>query len=293
MIQFQRLFNKFINEGLNRFLRDAKFYIRQEITQLPQDIYYFHCNNTHNVLDEDWDNLIILDSARFDFFEKYRILPGELSKKQSSGTWSRPYLRRNFGGRDLLDTVYIGENPYIHQVDISGFFAVHAVDVSEISVARTGSHPLDNNQKIRELISKYPNKKIIVHLMQPHTPHYTSTGKRYDTSIDVTGSSHAENDERLRIRYINSMVFGMLRAAIINMNLIGKTVITADHGENLGELINGKKIYAHKNFTLECKSVPWLELPTKQRKQILRGDVQQNIELSDSVSMQLKALGYK
>ena len=293
MNQVRRLFNKIIHEGLTRFLQDTSFYLRQEITQLPRDVYYFHRNNTHDVLNEDWDNLIILDSARFDFFEKHRVLAGELSKKQSSGTWSRPYLRRNFGGRDLLDTVYIGENPYIHQVDISGFYAVHAVDVSDITVARTGCDPMDNTQKICNITDMYPHKKLIIHLMQPHTPHYTSTGERYDTPINNSGSSRPENDERLRTRYINSMIFGMLRAAIINLSLNGKTVVTADHGENLGELINGNKIYGHKNFTLECEVVPWLELPTRERKQTLRGDVQQNIDLSDHVSNQLEFLGYK
>jgi hypothetical protein len=49
--------------------------------------------------------------------------------------------------------------------------------------------------------------------------------------------------------------------------LEGKTVISADHGENLGEREFGVKFYGHANETKYCRFVPWLELEYDMRKQ--------------------------
>lgn len=39
-----------------------------------------------NVVDEEWDNLIVLDSCRYDAFEEVNSLQGRLMKKTSKGT---------------------------------------------------------------------------------------------------------------------------------------------------------------------------------------------------------------
>lgn len=49
-----------------------------------------------DVVEEDWDNLIVLDSCRYDAFEKVNHIPGNLECKISKGTTTIQWLNRNF-----------------------------------------------------------------------------------------------------------------------------------------------------------------------------------------------------
>src|SRR6056297_529711 len=49
------------------------------------------------VMDEDWDNLIILDACRYDMFAEQVDLDGELESRISLGSTSEEFLEQNFG----------------------------------------------------------------------------------------------------------------------------------------------------------------------------------------------------
>jgi hypothetical protein len=49
----------------------------------------------------------------------------------------------------------------------------------------------------------------------------------------------------------------------------GKTVVSSDHGENLGEIQHGIEMVEHGLETPECRLVPWLELPHQERREII------------------------
>lgn len=51
-------------------------------------------------------------------------------------------------------------------------------------------------------------------------------------------------------------------------SLPGKTVVSADHGENLGERKFGFTLVGHTYDSEETRIVPWLELPCEERRQI-------------------------
>ena len=67
------------------------------------------------ILDEDWDNLIILDACRYDFFKEEiekRQIDGYLKKVISRGSHTLNFLKENFTEDYYNDIVYITANPH-------------------------------------------------------------------------------------------------------------------------------------------------------------------------------------
>ncbi|TKX67638.1 hypothetical protein [Halorubrum sp. GN11GM_10-3_MGM] len=75
---------------------------------LVRDVF---CNGTDGVpvVEKDWDNLIILDACRYDLFQEVSEVDGELSPAVSLGSSTGEFMRKNFGGGEFLDLVYISE----------------------------------------------------------------------------------------------------------------------------------------------------------------------------------------
>jgi hypothetical protein len=72
-------------------------------------------HNGTNVLEEDWDTLLILDACRYDTFSDVHSLPGTLNKRISVGGNTYEWLRGTFDGRDLRDTIYVTANPQLYR----------------------------------------------------------------------------------------------------------------------------------------------------------------------------------
>jgi hypothetical protein len=66
-----------------------------------------------SVVDEDWDNLIVLDACRADLFEEVadRDEFDEYRRVTSNASNTTPWTRKNFGGHSLGDIVYVTANP--------------------------------------------------------------------------------------------------------------------------------------------------------------------------------------
>lgn len=53
-----------------------------------------------NIIDADWDQLLILDACRYDIFSEHAgELPGTLSRRESKASATRQFLEANFGGK--------------------------------------------------------------------------------------------------------------------------------------------------------------------------------------------------
>lgn len=111
MISWKNLKDRYYKSGihrnvcLNRWSRDLNR--RYRYTLRGQKFY----QKGVNVLDEDWDNLIILDACRYDIFEELNHINGNLTQKKSRGCRTPEWIRGNFSCKELLDTVYISANP--------------------------------------------------------------------------------------------------------------------------------------------------------------------------------------
>ena len=67
------------------------------------------------VFDKDWDTLVVLDACRYDMFEAISQLDGRLSSRFSKGSSTVEWLRANFHGPDLRDTIYVTANPQLER----------------------------------------------------------------------------------------------------------------------------------------------------------------------------------
>jgi len=81
-------------------------------------------SDTVDVIQKEWDNLLILDACRYDMFEKQWNFGGELRRVRSPASWSWGFLKESFAGRELHDTVYITANPYTYKLPDGTFHAV-------------------------------------------------------------------------------------------------------------------------------------------------------------------------
>ena len=71
-----------------------------------------------NVLEEDWDYLIVLDACRFDTFEKvYRdYFTGNLEKRESVASSTPEWASKVFEGENEI--TYFSSNPFINDVGL-------------------------------------------------------------------------------------------------------------------------------------------------------------------------------
>jgi hypothetical protein len=257
---------------------------------------------------EDWDNLIILDAYRYDYFKKYSRFEGNLRQEFSRGNRSGEFLRQNFSDEQLHDTVYITANPHATVLDEDTFYTIEFLldrwD-SEVGVVL----PDDVTDAAINAEKKYPNKRLIVHYMQPHDPHLGETAKTYrertDLSTEATHSSFPEtrfprlftegeiSKEELEKAYVETIRIVEDSVEDLLSELTGKTIISSDHGENLGEERFGQIYLEHSIDTKECRFVPWLELPYEERKDVTEEEPI-GYELPDKkrTEKQLSALGY-
>jgi len=126
------------------------------------------------VVDREWDTLLLLDACRYDLFEEAlrdHPLPGELSMRRSMESGTPGYLAENFAGGTFHDVVYVTANPYVHTELPPGTF--HEV----VPVWRDGWDeelatvtPETVAGAAREAHDEHPDKRLVVHFNQPHTP---------------------------------------------------------------------------------------------------------------------------
>lgn len=81
------------------------------------------------VMNEDWDNLIILDGCRYDVFEETCSMEGQLQPAISPASCTREWLGENFP-EEYPDTVYVSANPQtqIHGVEDRFFKSIRIWD---------------------------------------------------------------------------------------------------------------------------------------------------------------------
>lgn len=159
---------------------------------------------------------------------------------------------------------------------------------------------------------EYPNKRIIVHYMQPHFPFLGSTGESFEhAGIDSTADpdEHANpwldlipmgdvDPERVRRAYREnySVVWNHVEELLAKVR--GKVVITADHGNLIGERTwpIPIKTYGYPNGIRHpnLQRVPWVVVQSGDRRAIETGPPEQGGTFSErEVDDQLEALGYR
>jgi len=254
--------------------------------------------NSFDLMERDWDTAIILDACRFDYFKEENKFNGKLKKETAPGGASEEFIREMFLGRELHDTVCVTGNPFVSILEPNTFHDLIADDVWDIGNKQAA--PDQVTEAAVQAHRKYPNKRIIVHYMQPHFPIHHPDYKFVNNGIlwrhgqfwpDSVSKQDVRNGYRANLRYVISHVEKLVD------EINGKTVITADHGELLGERVQPIpfQVYNHHTglYVRELLDVPWLELDSSDRRSIRSEPpmIEQDINKKDRQD-RLRALGY-
>ncbi|MHA1250814.1 MAG: hypothetical protein ACTSRP_12550 [Candidatus Helarchaeota archaeon] len=266
------------------------FYIRDFfLFKLIQMIYRSNCE--FFIFNEKWDNLIILDACRYDSFKSFylkRNMKGTLKKKISCGSHTTTFLRENFKKEFYDDIVYITANPYVDILLKDRFHAIVSVWKNGWDEKNHTVLPKTMYEYIIDALFRYPDKRLIIHFMQPHYPYIGyKLGKERLMQLREKGFKREKvkmpkKRKNKRLFSLYSLDFyGMIskedHLKIYNKNLEkaipiieklidilpGRTVITSDHGESIGDLIHPLipiQFYGHNaNLKLPVLiTVPWL-----------------------------------
>ena len=120
-----------------------------------------------NVRDEEWDTVAVLDGCRYDAYQE--VIGDSVDWRISQGSASGEFLRKNFQGKTFHDTVYVTANPWaLTEVPDDVFFKVFHVWDTHWNEELGTVLPEDLVAVAEEAFEAHPNKKFIVHFMQPH-----------------------------------------------------------------------------------------------------------------------------
>ena len=275
------------------------------------------------IMDRDWDNLIILDACRFDIFRDVVTFDGDLEAVTSRGSATPEFLKQNFDGRIAYDTVFVSSNAqvgkYRKHIDVYKLVGLWGDKVDEHSRDQTSPRNLTDAEPVVEntihLHEQYPNKRLISHFLPPHTPYLVKDGERITESSPYRTLMAARRGEisaeEIQSVYTENVKYILEQISTLLDELSGKTVITADHGELLGEgvpwyarILHGRWgldkwryfDYGHYNYIHEPKlvTVPWFEITNGSRRRIEAATQPEETEVDeDSIEQQLQSLGYK
>jgi len=308
-------------ENLKRAIRNPVLIGREalRVTSWPLHRAYgwytdLQCDNEEtDVMEEDWDNLIILDAARPDYFERVNSIEGTVQTRVSSGKKSWEFIDENFVGRELHDTIYVAANPFSTEIPEGTFHYVDHLHSRMWDDSIGTVQPEAVTAAAVERHEQYPNKRLIVHYMQPHRPYLGETATILRERLDLQG--YGEHDEGIQIwgavkqgdvtieeirkAYAESLKIVLESVGELLAALPGRSVVTSDHGEMLGERVFPftTRVWGHmEGFdTPTLREVPWLEVEADVRRDIYSDPPVESdgTDLSDeAVTDRLKTLGY-
>lgn len=311
--------NHYTLENLKRAIQNPHLFGRElhRLFSLPIHRAYGRyvdrkVSGSEPMMERDWDNLLILDACRFDYFEAQNRIDGDLSKVISPGKMSWEFMQEEFVGNTFHDTVYITANTFATQLSEDIFFkTVYLNDQWDDEIGTI--YPAHMVEAAREAHEQYPNKRLIVHFMQPHRPYLGPTADRLRDRVDLVGLDNDQDGiqiwgavkqknvtaSEIRRAYSETLDIVLDHAADLIEALDGKSVITSDHGEMLGERVFPftTRVWGHmEGFdTPLLREVPWLAVESATRRDVVESEpIGAEYSVSESeVEEQLEALGYK
>lgn len=285
-------------------------------------------------MSKDWDNLIVLDACRYDTLADRDPFGQPVEQRVSLGSNTTEFCRRNFIGKQYHDTVYVTANPKGLKIDIPGRYGdnqptFHST-VSLLDEWDKGAHtvlPEDVTRRALEIEQQFPDKRLLIHFVQPHLPYLGDKARQLRTEYNISiggweteEHEYTESDNTIEAEnigfdaitdskydltaddfwemYEQTLEITLSSVEKLADGLEGKTAITADHGEMFGERTFpfSRRTYGHpkRRRSDELCLVPWIELDAGQRKQIVAETPVAETDFDEeTIAARLKALGYK
>ena len=254
-------------------------------------------NRGYNILEADWDNLIVLDACRADLFEEtVDVSSYDKYTRQSSPVSATPdWVQHFFSKKEFPDIVYVTGNPQISKYAASSFHALENVWETSFSETDGSVPPQCVSKAALDAHKKYPNKRLVIHFMQPHQPFL---GDLTDLNQNPW---HAYRDGLVSKKevwkgYQENLELALSKVNTLISQLNGKTVVTSDHGNLIGERLSPIPIrgYGHPPGINHpaLREVPWAVINGDRRK-ITPGRITHSDVVQTDVTKRLQQLGYK
>ncbi|UIP01068.1 hypothetical protein Hbl1158_06870 [Halobaculum sp. CBA1158] len=260
-------------------------------------------NYGRNIFDDSWDVVVILDACRWDLMREveasYEFVDdtADYSIASSSGEW----IPKTFDDVDTSDVAYVTANPFSKMLLDGGDFLVldevwdYAVDeeirtIPADAVTDRGIHTYRNADP----------EKLILHYMQPHYPFVPSPMDRGLPLHDFGQSPWSDVWDRLQAgevtyddvwqNYRANLEYVLDSVAILLDNVDGEVLITADHGNLLGEF----GLYGHPDHVPlpALKRVPWCKTSATDNRSHEPKEWKSSEEAHDREDL-LRDLGYR
>ena len=308
--------NHFTIENCRRALQNPRLIWREvhRLLSLPFNKaygYYVDQNaSSVDVMSKEWDNLFILDACRADYFETQHRFEEPAERVIAPGKMSWEFMQKTFLGGQFYDTIYITSNPFATRLPEDTFFKTeYLIDEWDNEVGTI--HPEDVVAAGAAAHEQYPNKRLILHFMQPHRPYLGPMAEQLRERVNLKGYRNQGDGVQIwgavkekqvsvnevRQAYAESLdiVLSVVEDALSEFD--GKTAITADHGEMLGERVFPftSRVWGHSEgfSTLTLREVPWLVVDGDRREVSDSPPVNSGEDLGESeVRDRLQALGY-
>ncbi|AZH26308.1 alkaline phosphatase family protein [Haloplanus aerogenes] len=269
-----------------------------------------HINYGQRPLDEEWDILVLLDACRYDLFtefapthavqERFESVDSVYSCASTSKEWMRK-VYEEAEAETLQDIHLVSANGWEpKEVDLSKFGAVTPVwehtdfDIGTIRPQKVTDAAVHAGRSS-------DCERFIVHYMQPHAPFIHCAGK-YDSVNDHPGQGRSQNVwEGLKEgKYDRTEVWNDYGTNLLSVldhvetlaeNMSGRMVVSADHGNALGEW----GIYGHPGYVPlpALKRVPWATIDASDEHTYEPDDPLEPGLAESDVDEHLRALGYK
>lgn len=282
------------------------------------------------VMEKDWDNLIILDSCRWDVFNQYNTIEGESEPVISKASATPEFYESHFKNKQYYDTVLATPVAWAERLLEDVFYARKTPNDSGLSyierVVNT-TRPEVVLELAKESYDEHSNKRFIFHFWQPHVPYYgskadqlrnelsqeygisfymdddISTGESSEEAPDIVGNllnaamEGYITPDQLRTVYVENLELVIESVKSLLEYIDGKSVITADHGELLGEQTSRTlpKQYGHGIGIYEpgLRTVPWHTVPHNERREIISEDPTASESMDETeIEDTLRTLGY-
>jgi hypothetical protein len=267
------------------------------------------------VADADWDNCLLLDACRYDAFEALTDPDWDLRPRLAAGSDTGGFLASNYPpDATEPDLVYVNANPRVAAEPTGDFHAIEHVWQSRWDDEYDTVLPEATRDAALEAHDRYPRKRLFVHFLQPHIPYVGETAEKLPGGAAVQGMRpDAEVEEAkpyaaveaglaapetVRTAYRESLERALAAVEELVAALPGKTAITADHGDLLGErearVFGEFSAWGHPAETPvePLVSVPWSVPPYDERKDVRAGSAT-DTNRSEPPREQLGALGYE
>lgn len=248
----------FLDQKLQKLLLESEKEIRERLSELEEAE-----EKCEKISEKEWDNLIVLDACRHDIYEE--VTGKNTDYRISCSSISEEYVSNNFSEGDWKDTVYINGNPYLSDKELKRltgrediFFEKWDTFDEKWDEELTTVPPKAIVEDAVTAENLFPEKRKIIHFMQPHARFLYDEGdkarKNSDYELNIANTTDPD-PQKIREAYKENLRIVLKHVNELVENLEGMTVITADHGELLGE----NKLYSHFPETNNeyLRKVPW------------------------------------